>query len=47
MSAANDAYDRLIAARRTVTTEEREEMKRDSDRDRLKYRIHRRLQRVY
>lgn len=47
MSAANDAYDRLTAARRVVTPEEAEERQKDSAREQLAARIRRRLPRVY
>jgi hypothetical protein len=45
--AAQAAYDRLMAARRTVTPEEREQRREDSARQELRARIRRKLPKVY
>lgn len=47
MSAAQDAYDRLVAARREVTPYEREQAAEESARERLAAKIKRRLPKVY
>lgn len=47
MSAAQDAYDRLIAARRDVTPQEREIAAEETERERLTAKIRRRLPKVY
>ena len=47
MSAAMDAYNRLLAARRIVTPEEREETTKAERHANLNARIRRKLVRVY
>jgi hypothetical protein len=47
MSAAQDAYDRLVAARRDVTPYEREQAAEEAERERLSAKIKRRLAKVY
>lgn len=46
MNAAQEAYDRLMAARRDVTDYERQVAKEESDRERLRAKILRRLPKV-
>lgn len=46
MSAADEAYARLLAARRIVTPEEREETAKEDKRDAQNARIRRKLVRV-
>lgn len=46
MNAAQDAYDRLLAARRDVTPQEREQTAEQTERERLAAKIRRRLARV-
>lgn len=47
MSAADDAYARLLAARRILTPAETEQTEKDDARKRLAAHIRRRLPRVY
>lgn len=47
MSAANESYARLLAARRVITPAEREETEKDRKREELRYKIRRKLPRVY
>lgn len=47
MTAADDAYSRLLAARRIVTPAEREEADKERKRDELRSKIRRKLQRVF
>lgn len=47
MSAAHEAYDRLLAARRDVTPYEREQAAEETQRERLTAKIKRRLAKVY
>lgn len=47
MSAADDAYARLLAAQRFMTPEEREVREADDKRNNQETRIRRKLQRVY
>jgi hypothetical protein len=45
--AAHEAYNRLVAAQRVISPEERFEIEREDERERLRYRIKRRLPKVY
>lgn len=47
MNPGQEAYDRLMAARRIVTPEEAEERRKDSVRQDQQARINRKLQKVY
>lgn len=47
MSAANESYARLLAARRIVTPEEREETEKERKHDLQEARIRRKLQAVF
>lgn len=47
MNPAQDAYDRLIAAQRIVSPEERAEIEKSDTRERLARRVRRRLQKVF
>ena len=47
MSAAQEAYDRLIAASREITPYEREEAEKETLRERLTAKIKRKLPKVY
>lgn len=47
MTAADESYARLMAARRIITPTEREEAARERTRDELRSKIRRRLPRVY
>lgn len=47
MTAADESYARLMAARRFISPAEREEAAKDRTRDELRVKIRRRLPRVY